>query len=314
MRSAHRILLVIFVALASFTIFRTINAQEGSADSQSPGEQAGTHIPAENCRVQYIDKTPIPAHTEGPLIQLNFKEGDSVNEGDVLAVIDDEQAKLAYELKRAEEKEAQLNAASDVNVRNARNSFELATAQANAFKELFLEGAIPKWDLKTKEFEADRAKLSIEMAEDQMKIAEVQMIAKRTELEMAAFELKRRKITAPLTGIIEQRIAQTGQWVRSGDPIATLIQMDKLRVEGRVSALRYPGQIRKGAPVEVQIYTETDKVVKFNAKLGFVSMEINELDEYRVWVEVANKRIGDDWMLKPGMRAEITIQRTKQVF
>ncbi|GAG83787.1 unnamed protein product, partial [marine sediment metagenome] len=41
-----------------------------------------------------------------------------------------------------------------------------------------------------------------------------------------------------------------------GDPIATLIQMDKLRVEGDVDALRYPGQIRKGAPVQVKIYTE----------------------------------------------------------
>lgn len=309
MRSAYRILLILAVAFTTFATCQPINAQE-----ESPGERIENKIEAQSCSVEYIEKTPIPAQAEGPLLKLHFKEGDLVSKDDVLAEIDDVQAKLAYELKRAEEKEAQLNAASDVNVRNARNSYELATAQANAFKDLRREGAIPLWDLKTKEFEADRAKLSIEMAEDQMKIAEVQMIAKRTELEMAAFELKRRKITAPLTGHIEERIVQTGQWVRPGDPIATLIQMDKLRVAGYVAALRYQGQIRKGAPVQVKIFTESDKAVRFNGKLGYVSLEINTNDEYRVWVEVANKRIGDDWMLKPGMRAEITIQRTEQVY
>jgi multidrug resistance efflux pump len=176
------------------------------------------------------------------------------------------------------------------------------------------EGATPYWEMKTKEFEADRAELSIQMAENNMKIAEVQLTAKQTELQMAELELKRRKITAPLTGYIEERIAQTGQWVRPGDPIATLIQMDKLRVEGDVDALRYPGQIRKGAPVQVKIYTGSDKPVEFSAKLGFVSMEINTNGEYRVWVEVANKQLGDDWLLKPGMEAEILIQKTDQVF
>jgi RND family efflux transporter MFP subunit len=309
MRPSHRILLIILVALTSITADQTIEAQQ-----ESPGARNENQIPAENCVVEYIEKTPIPAHTEGPLLEINFEEGDNVTKDDVLAVIDDEQAKLAYELKRAEEKEAQLNAANDVNVRNAVNSAKLAKAQAEAFKELRKEGAIPYWEMKTKEFEADRAELSIEMAENNMKIAEVQMIAKRTELQMANFELTRRKITAPLTGHIEEKIAQTGQWVRPGDPIATLIQMDKLRVEGDVDALRYPGQIRKGAPVQVKIYTGSDKPVEFSAKLGFVSMEINTNDEYRVWVEVANKQLGDDWLLKPGMEAEILIQKTDQVF
>ena len=89
-------LLIILVALTSITAYQTIEAQQ-----ESPGARNENQIPAENCVVEYIDKTPIPAHTEGPLLEINFEEGDNVTKGFVLAVIDDEQAKLAYELKRA---------------------------------------------------------------------------------------------------------------------------------------------------------------------------------------------------------------------
>lgn len=303
MRSAHPTLLAILVALASITAYGSIRAQDSSENQ----------ILVDSCIVQYIEKTPIPARADGSLMDLTFREGDIVTKGDVLATIDDTAAKLAVEAKKAEYKEAMLNASNDVNIRNARNTEKLARAELKSFEELMKQGAIPYWEMKKKEFEADRAALSIELSEMEHKVAQVQMIAKRTELEMAEFELTKRQVTAPLTGQIEERVAQTGQWVQPGEPIATLIQMDKLRVEGDVNALKYAGQIRKGAPVEVTIFTESDKSVPLSGKLGYVSLEINSRGEYRVWVEVANKTIGDDWLFKPGMKAEIMIQKTAQV-
>ena len=99
--------------------------------------------------------------------------------------------------------------------------------------------------MEKKRLEAKRAKLRIELADMQKKIAEAQMIAKRSEGKIAEFELTRRKVTAPATGFIEARIAQLGEWVQPGTPIATLIQMDRLRVEGDVDALTY--KVRQGA-------------------------------------------------------------------
>lgn len=300
----------IIAMLLSAMVFGSIGAQENS-----PGDRIQNQIQAQNCIVQYIEKTPIPARADGSLMQLNFREGDTVNKGDVLAVIDDIAAKLAVEAKKAEYKEAQLNASNDVNIRNARNTLKLALAELKSFEELMKQGAIPFWEKEKKKFEADRAGLSIELSEMEHKVAQVKMIAKRTELEMAEFELSRRQVIAPLTGRIEERIAQTGQWVQPGEPIATLIQMDRLRVEGDVNALRYPGKVRKGAPVKVTIYTTQDgKGVQYDGKLGYVSLEINSNDEHRVWVEVANKKIGDDWLIKPGMKADITIQPADEVY
>ena len=291
--------------IATTLLAVTATAQESISSSE---------IRAENCMVQYINKVNVAAKAEGTLVELRIEEGATVNQDDVVAVIDDTAAALALELKKAEEKEAILNAANEVNLKDAKNSEELASAEAEAYKELRREGAIPYWEMEKKRLEAERARLRIDLAEMQKKIAEVQMIAKRSERMIAEFELTRRKVTAPSTGFIEARIAQLGEWVQPGSPIATLIQMDRLRVEGDIDALKYPGRVLQGTPVEVTIYSESDKAIKINGKLGFVSMEIDLNNRHRVWVEIENKKIGNEWAIKPGMRAEIVIRKAGQIF
>jgi multidrug resistance efflux pump len=300
--------------IATLLVATQAVAQNRVAQESSPGDEIHNEIRAENCMVQYINKVNVAAKAEGTLMELPVEEGDTVNQDDVLAVIDDTAAALALELKKAEEKEAILNAANEVNLEDARNSEELATAEAKAYKELRDQGAIPYWEMEKKRLEAERARLRIDLAVMQKKIAEVQMIAKRSERMIAEFELTRRKVTAPATGFIEARIAQLGEWVQPGSPIATLIQMDRLRVEGDIDALRYPGQVLQGTAAEVTIYSESEKAIKMNGKLGYVSMEIDLNNRHRVWVEIENKKIGNDWAIKPGMRAEIVIRKVGEIF
>jgi multidrug efflux pump subunit AcrA (membrane-fusion protein) len=290
-----------------------------SAGAQQMPSIAGTEIRAENCFVQYINKSNVAAKALGTLMELRFEEGATVNAGDVMAIIDDTAAKLELDLKKAEEKEAVLNAANEVNLKDAVNSEELASSEAKAYDTMYRERAIPYWEKEKKRLEAERARLRIDLADMQKKIAEAQMIAKFSEVKIAEYELTRRQVTAPSTGFIEERIAQLGEWVQPGTPIATLIQMDKLRVEGDVDALRYPGQIVQGMPVQVLVYAQghdnAEKAISFDAKLGFVSMEIDINNRYRVWVELDNDRTANgDWRLKPGMRAEIIIQKSAELF
>jgi RND family efflux transporter MFP subunit len=283
-----------------------------SAQQPSPGERSD-EIYAENCMVQYINKVNVPAKAEGTLMELKFEEGDRVSLGDVLAVIDDTAAKLAVELKKAEEKEAELNGENEVNLRDAVNSEKLASAEAKAYEELLRESAIPFWEYEKKRLEAERARLRIELAEMQKKIAEIQYFAKRSEREIAEFELTRRQVTSPSTGFVEARIAQLGEWVQPGSPIATLIQMDRLRVEGDVD-VRYDGQILIGTKVQVTIKDSFDEPIKvIDGELGFVSMEIDLNSRLRVWVEVENEMKDGDWLIKPGMHAEIAIQTPGQI-
>ncbi len=280
-------------------------------------QQTQTEIRAENCFVQYINKVNVAAKAEGTLMELKVEEGHRVTAGDVIAVIDDTAAHLALNLKKAEEKEAILNASNEVNLEDAVNSEKLASAESKAYQALHQQRAIPFWEMERKRLEAERATLRIDLAEMQKKIAEAQMIAKFNEVKIAEYELTRRQVTAQSTGFIQERIAQLGEWVQPGSPICTLIQMDWMRIEGDI---RYPGQIRQGMPVKVLVYPnganeegffDEKQAIVFqgeDVKIGFVSMEQDLNSRYRVWVKLKNSKTENgDWLLKPGMKADIIV-------
>lgn len=284
-----------------------------------PPQSNGIELRAENCIVKTIQSIRVPAIAEGQITEMLAVEGSNVTKGHLLAILDDTQAKLVLDLRKAEEREAELNALNDVNYRDAENSERSAKAEAEAYKELRRQGAVPYWEMEKKILEADRATLRIELAQLQQDVAKVQYIAKRSERALAEYELTRRQVVAPFGGFIENRIAQLGEWVQPGTPILQLVQLDKLRVEGDVDALRYPGQVTRGTPVKVMIYANsrrtaaptadspTADAIMVEAKIGFVSSEIDLNHRYRIWVEVENQQVGDEWVFKPGMEADIQV-------
>lgn len=298
-----------FTKLFAFTLACGMVAPAFSQDSGivTPAQD----VVAENCSVKYIRNVNIPSEVEGKLIELNLQEGMDIAAGDVLAVVDDTAAMLALELKKAEEKEAMLNADNDVNLQDARNSAELADAEAQSFQKLYDESAIPYFEYKKKVLEAVRAELRIELAEMQKKIALAQFIAKRNEREIAEYEQKRRRIVAPFDGYVETRIAQEGEWVQPGSPIATIVQLDRVRVEGVVNALEFKGRVRAGMPIKVRVFADTsdNEAIEVAGKIGFVSSELNLRGQVRIWADIDNRKDQNEaWIVKPGMQAEILFQ------
>ena len=114
----------------------------------------------------------------------------------------------------------------------------------------------------------------------------------------------------PGTGSSKREGRSLGEWVQPGTPILTLIQMDKLRVEGDIDALA-SRKIVQGAKVQVRIFdknsSSSSQLKPIEGKLGYVSMEIDLNNRHRVWVEIENVKDGEVWRYKPGMKAEIVI-------
>ena len=220
----------------SGTALPEADSAQGPTHSSTPAGD-GPVLRSENCLVKTIQNVRVPAGAEGRVTELLVSEGVNVQPGDILAKVDDTQAQLTLKLREAEEREAEINALNDVNFRDAKNSEKSATAEAEAYKELRREGAVPYWEMEKKILEADRATLRIELAQLQQDIAKVQYVAKRSERQLAEHELTRRSVVAPFAGYVETRISQLGEWVQAGTPILQLVQLDKLRVEGDIDAL-----------------------------------------------------------------------------
>ena len=115
----------------SLSILCLILAAPITASAQEAAVPKHAHV-VENCVVQYISKVDVPARAEGTLTVLKVDEGLTVEKDQVLAVIDDTAAQINVALKEAEEKEAILNATNEVNLNDAKNSEELARAEAEA--------------------------------------------------------------------------------------------------------------------------------------------------------------------------------------
>jgi hypothetical protein len=84
-----------------------------------------------------------------------------------------------------------------------------------------------------------------------------------------------------------------------------LVKIDKLRVEADVKTL-----VAAGTPAQVVITVDEDsaRTTMIEGKIGFVSSEVDLNGRYRVWVEIDNQKLGDSWLIKPGMEARILIQ------
>ena len=106
----------------------------------------------------------------------------------------------------------------------------------------------------------------------------------------------------PFSGVIVERLRNTGEWVEAGESVLRIIRMDVLSVEGYVSAqLVKPGF--RGHKVVVAC-GDSGNVRKIEGTLVFVSPEIDAASqEVLVRAEIMNP----DLRFRPGQPAQMWI-------
>ncbi|PHQ70754.1 MAG: efflux transporter periplasmic adaptor subunit [Sneathiella sp.] len=125
--------------------------------------------------------------------------------------------------------------------------------------------------------------------------------AKVTGIEIRLRDLV---VNAPFDGYIEVRSAEVGDFVKEGNPIATIVESDPLLVTGQISELQV-GDIEVGGE-------GTAKLVTGETVFGKIKFIGNMADQatrtFRVELEVPNK----GYKLRHGVTAEISF-KTKSV-
>ena len=103
-----------------------------------------------------------------------------------------------------------------------------------------------------------------------------------------------------------------GEWLKPGDPILHLVQMNPIRYSFRIESTTPPESIFNQS---VTIYVPTlDKT--FQGKVMYIKPSHDIGDMYQVWVDVENQwqdfqnldgteKQKGYWILQPGMRAEV---------
>jgi len=121
-------------------------------------------------------------------------------------------------------------------------------------------------------------------AETEMAHAKAALDAAKSIVKLAELELDRINVKAPIPGILNSRLVEVGDFVARGDPLATVVDLDPIRVVGLVSE-RYLGQVQVGKAGEVRLLDNT-QVKATVTYVGSVASESTRT--FPVEMEIAN--------------------------
>ena len=76
--------------------------------------------------------------------------------------------------------------------------------------------------------------------------------------DLALAQLKTYRLRAPFDGIVTRRFKQKGEAIRQGDPVIELIDISRMKVEGRIP-LAQAIRLRPGQNVRVQLIDNNDR-------------------------------------------------------
>ncbi len=204
----------------------------GGAEPDGPaGGASSTKIEIPGALLKLVEQVDVPAREAGVLAEVNVREGQMVEDGDLLAQIVDTEACTAAERAEIELAIAAKNAENDVNTRFAKKSVEVAAAELRRSRE-----SIQKYPKSISDSEMDRlrlvverAELEIEQAAHEFAIAALTRRIKENECRSAQENVARHRITAPLGGVVVQVSRHAGEWVERGQTLARLTDWELRR-------------------------------------------------------------------------------------
>ncbi len=146
--------------------------------------------------------------------------------------------------------------------------------------------------VKIAELAAKRAQLRRSVAESDAELLRIEIETKQKTLHIAELNVARHRVVAPIDGVVVEIYKRRGEWVRPGDSVVRVINLDQLHAEGFFS-----GGVRPKPGQEVRLRSADREVL---GTIDFVSPERDRVSgEFRFLVRLP----GSEFF--PGDRVEI---------
>ena len=109
----------------------------------------------------------------------------------------------------------------------------LAEAQANLARarNLAQEGLMTGAERDSAEATFLRAESALQSARDDVRLRQASLRQRRSELKLARQQLADTTVRSPISGVIQQRLANTGEFLAAGAPVAEVVRVDLLRLK-----------------------------------------------------------------------------------
>ncbi|MCC7146716.1 MAG: efflux RND transporter periplasmic adaptor subunit [Phycisphaeraceae bacterium] len=153
----------------------------------------------------------------GILAELLVEEGDRVEEGSVLARMDDR-------LQQATVMGAQLQAESETEIRKSELARDDAQITLERSEEARAADAASDWEVRRARLQRDHAQATLEQAQEQKELAKVKL--KLEEERLSLFYVK-----APFSGRIVRLFSEAGVTLTTDDKMLAMAKIDELEAQ-----------------------------------------------------------------------------------
>jgi hypothetical protein len=96
--------------------------------------------------------------------------------------------------------------------------------------------------------------------------------------------------------------------VKPGDVVFRIVRLDRLSVDGLLSAADYAPSEIVHRPVVVETTLARGRRAQFMGKVTFVHPEIDNRGKFRIKAEIMNVAEADQYLLFPGKEVDMTIR------
>lgn len=194
--------------------------------------------------VRAVQTTQVASQMMGNIVEVRAHEGDQVQAGQVLAVIDDSQPRAAVQQSTA------VTLAAQKEVVAAESDFTLAESTLKRYQQLF-----DKKSVSPQEFDEIKARHA--SAEARREMARAGQAQADAALSQARTSLGYAHIRAPFAGVVTEKKADVGTMAAPGTPIFTIEDTRRYRLEATVDE-RDLGFVRIGQAVPVLLDAHGD--------------------------------------------------------
>jgi biotin carboxyl carrier protein len=281
---------------------------DSTAKNESKKSQSQSNVIDLNlCFVMLIYDIDVPARESGVLKNVNFREGAYVEANAEIAKINDLLAQRQLAEAQARKSIAGKKASDNVEKEFAELAYQHWYEKFQKERKLVQKGAGSPALLNDYLFEAKKARKSIERAKADQALGNLDV--KREEVLVKASEdfVERHVIRSKINGNVFEIYKQAGEFVKAGDSILRIVQMDRLRVQGFIDATSYDRHQVAGQRVTVTANMAGGREVQFEGKVSYVGLDEHAGDRFMVWAEVDNRSENGQWLLVPNDEVKMQI-------
>lgn len=262
------------------------------------------------------DEITISAEVSGRILLLDIREGDVVEAGQIIGLIDTTQLslqkrELEASLRSVRTKLSNLDAEAGV----IGTQLETAERELSRFRSLQRENAATQQQIDHAEGRVNTLNRQISAIETQKESVFAEMDVLQVRIDRAQDLIQKSEIENPVTGTILRKFAEQGELAAPGKPLYRIANLDEMILRVYVSGGQLPG-IRLGQTVEVVIDKDernnrqlSGTVSWISSKSEFTPRMIQTKEErvtqvYGVRVRVPNP----DGIIKIGMPGEVNFR------